>query len=603
MTKSSKVPFSVSSAGAVAATRYVGGTTSGAPTTGTFVVGDFAVAQNGHLFVCTVGGNPGTWADAGASGTTDAASLHYQAGWLSTKTYAVNDVVADAAGLYVALLPVPSGVSREPVLNPVLTTTTASTVTGANTPIVNDETNAFSVYQTFTTGPSAFQVDSVTAYFYLNTSAGTFRMGIASSVGTSDSSVIWVGATPPISNNPAIAGSAAAPTAVVSALPVITLQANTTYYFVVDYISGVGATGVAEDTGGSRVLSGGIASIGIDGYANNGAWLGSFGRTYKFSLASGTLIQPYWQKIAVSIDPTSVHHQGGWAGTKTYAVNDTVSDSYGLHVALTAVPSGAVYQPGLSPTSILVGANDSGVGGNNANFLYDPFTVSAALSGIVAVSIQLATAGTGSVQVGIATAIGANPGSITWLGAAPAITILQAAVGDQIFALPAALSLAASTTYYIVVNQVSGGGANPVGLATSTVQSNPTVGINFGVFGYSSAAATAWTLGVAGYSMNVQLLSSLTKAYWQKIAVTSPPVIVSVTSATTVATNTIYLANGTFVMTVPVAAGLQATIKNTGTGTITVSPASGTIDGSASAVLSPYVSINVVSDGTNVWVV
>ena len=81
------------------------------------------------------------------------------------------------------------------------------------------------------------------------------------------------------------------------------------------------------------------------------------------------------------------------------------------------------------------------------------------------------------------------------------------------------------------------------------------------------------------------------------------PAVVSVTSATTVATNTIYFASGTFVMTVPVTAGLQATIKNTGTGTITVSPASGTIDGSASAVLSPYVSINVVSDGTNVWVV
>ena len=80
--------------------------------------------------------------------------------------------------------------------------------------------------------------------------------------------------------------------------------------------------------------------------------------------------------------------------------------------------------------------------------------------------------------------------------------------------------------------------------------------------------------------------------------------VVSVTTATTVATNTIYLASGgTYVMTVPVTAGLQATIKNTGTGTITVSPASGTIDGSASAVLSPYVSINVVSDGTNVWVI
>ena len=81
------------------------------------------------------------------------------------------------------------------------------------------------------------------------------------------------------------------------------------------------------------------------------------------------------------------------------------------------------------------------------------------------------------------------------------------------------------------------------------------------------------------------------------------PTVVSITTATTAATNTIYLASGTFNVTVPIAVNTTATIKNTGTGTITVLPASGTIDGSASAVLSPYVSINVVSDGTNVWVI
>lgn len=68
MTKFSKVPFSVSSSGATAATRYVGGTVTGSPTAGIFVVGDFAVAQNGHIFVCTAGGTPGTWVDAGTYG-------------------------------------------------------------------------------------------------------------------------------------------------------------------------------------------------------------------------------------------------------------------------------------------------------------------------------------------------------------------------------------------------------------------------------------------------------------------------------------------------------------------------------------------------------
>jgi hypothetical protein len=52
--------------GATAATRYVGGTTSGAPVSGTFAVGDFVVVQNGHIFVCTVAGSPGTWVDVGS---------------------------------------------------------------------------------------------------------------------------------------------------------------------------------------------------------------------------------------------------------------------------------------------------------------------------------------------------------------------------------------------------------------------------------------------------------------------------------------------------------------------------------------------------------
>lgn len=54
--------------GATAATRYVGGTTSGAPVAGTFKVGDFVIADDGHIWVCTVAGTPGTWVDGGSSG-------------------------------------------------------------------------------------------------------------------------------------------------------------------------------------------------------------------------------------------------------------------------------------------------------------------------------------------------------------------------------------------------------------------------------------------------------------------------------------------------------------------------------------------------------
>ena len=47
--------------GATTATRYVGGTTNTAPTSGTFAVGDFVVDQSGTIWVCTTAGTPGTW--------------------------------------------------------------------------------------------------------------------------------------------------------------------------------------------------------------------------------------------------------------------------------------------------------------------------------------------------------------------------------------------------------------------------------------------------------------------------------------------------------------------------------------------------------------
>ena len=54
--------------GATAASRYVGATASGAPTTGTFAVGDWIIDQTGKIYVATVAGSPGTWVQVGAGG-------------------------------------------------------------------------------------------------------------------------------------------------------------------------------------------------------------------------------------------------------------------------------------------------------------------------------------------------------------------------------------------------------------------------------------------------------------------------------------------------------------------------------------------------------
>lgn len=56
---------------ATAATRYVGGTASSAPTSGTFLVGDYVVTQNAKIFVCITAGSPGTWQQiTGAASTS-----------------------------------------------------------------------------------------------------------------------------------------------------------------------------------------------------------------------------------------------------------------------------------------------------------------------------------------------------------------------------------------------------------------------------------------------------------------------------------------------------------------------------------------------------
>jgi len=66
----SPVLLSTGTPGATAASRYVGATASGAPASGTFAIGDFVIAQNGHVFICTVAGSPGTWVDAGSGGSS-----------------------------------------------------------------------------------------------------------------------------------------------------------------------------------------------------------------------------------------------------------------------------------------------------------------------------------------------------------------------------------------------------------------------------------------------------------------------------------------------------------------------------------------------------
>jgi hypothetical protein len=53
--------------GATQASRYVGATASGAPSTGTFLQRDWVVDAAGSIWICTTAGSPGTWTAVGSS--------------------------------------------------------------------------------------------------------------------------------------------------------------------------------------------------------------------------------------------------------------------------------------------------------------------------------------------------------------------------------------------------------------------------------------------------------------------------------------------------------------------------------------------------------
>jgi hypothetical protein len=81
--------------GATEPTRYVGATTSGAPVSGTFAIGDFVIARDGVIWICTTAGTPGTWARSGAQQSGDIGDLPYTAPVLGDFTW-VNQGTATA---------------------------------------------------------------------------------------------------------------------------------------------------------------------------------------------------------------------------------------------------------------------------------------------------------------------------------------------------------------------------------------------------------------------------------------------------------------------------------------------------------------------------
>jgi hypothetical protein len=98
---SAPVQIASGSTGATAASRYVGGTSAGAPVSGTFAIGDFVIDQTAKIWVCITAGTPGTWVPVGVGTSPTAPSLHGYAAMSMDPAAATSTSVMVASTHYV----------------------------------------------------------------------------------------------------------------------------------------------------------------------------------------------------------------------------------------------------------------------------------------------------------------------------------------------------------------------------------------------------------------------------------------------------------------------------------------------------------------------
>lgn len=234
-------------------------------------------------------------------------------------------------------------------------------------------------------------------------------------------------------------------------------------------------------------------------------------------------------------DATAMHYKSAYNSATVYAVNDTVTDAYALYVALAAVPSGKgapSTNPTFVPASLRSSVSNTGANGGGGFYtIIQPFTTGAAPQSVVAIEYSTVNSQGGSsggtARVGIASSLGADPTAITWVGGVtPTPTAISATTtATSTLTLPSTLTLAASTTYYVVFQGVTGDGA--YGIATNALSgATVTNGIaSVTALRYSSSSNAAYGTFASGI-VPLALISGYTP-YWQKIGVTNESLILT----------------------------------------------------------------------------
>lgn len=126
--------------GATAATRYAGGTASGAPASGAFTVGDFVIDQTGKVWVCTGAGSPGTWAQAGGGGGGAVSSVFTRTG--AVVAVSGDYTVSQVTGAAPLASPALTGTPTAPTATALTATTQIATTAYADAAVGVETTRA-----------------------------------------------------------------------------------------------------------------------------------------------------------------------------------------------------------------------------------------------------------------------------------------------------------------------------------------------------------------------------------------------------------------------------------------------------------------------------
>lgn len=378
----------------------------------------------------------------------------------------------------------------------------------------------------------------------------------------------------------------------------------------------------------------GTSTVGTAGYSSATIAL-------KPSVITGAFIPGQWDVIGVtsSGDATAQHYKGAWQSTTTYAANDIVTRSYGLYVALSgstgtdpaAVGSGVTptivqkapsvvsnptfATPSAAGNSVLLVVQGSGTGAptvpSGFTLLYDT-GVDPNTGGRVLYFLRNDGASVTSV-----TYAGSNPGvsSVNFMALFELVGICSSVgtgLSPSINSGTTTLSIASSGPWLAFLTGVNGNAGQSPAPSGFTEQYSKNVG-QYEYLWTGPGSGNLQVTAAAGSTylfLSAVLLVSASSPVWQKVANTREAIVVSKTAAYTIVDpETVVLANGTFTVTLPVPSqanvGKRYTVKNTGTGTITVAAPSGSsIDGTATITMAvQYSSLDFASDATNYYTV